>query len=154
MSATPFAVRGEKKQIEEGTDFAPKFDANGLIPAVATDHQTGDVLMLAYMNAESLQKTIELGEAVYYSRSRQELWHKGATSGHVQKVIELRTDCDQDAIWLRVEQLGSGACHVGYRSCFYRSVPCGESATRDAGTVQLQFGEDQKAYDPSQVYGK
>ena len=102
--------------------MAPKFDDNGLIPAVAMDAETKEPLMLAYMNKQSLLMTLELGEAVYYSRSRQEIWHKGATSGHTQKVKEIRTDCDQDALIIYVEQLGAGACHTGRNSCFYRKV--------------------------------
>ncbi len=132
--------------------LAPKFDANGLIPAIATDAQTGDVLMLAYMNAQSLAKTIETGEAHYWSRSRGELWHKGATSGHTQSVIELRVDCDQDAIWIKVKQNGNGGCcHVGYKSCFFRSVPLGSPPSPE---LNLKFRENQKAFDPKEVYGK
>ena len=118
----PFAPRGDKKQLEESLDFAPKFDRDGLIPALAMDVCTREPLMLAYMNAESLRRTLEIGEAVYWSRSRQELWHKGATSGHVQKIVEIRTDCDQDALILLVEQAGAGACHTGRESCFYRAL--------------------------------
>lgn len=146
-----FAERGDKYQIEEGVAFAPRFDDRGLIPVATTDVHTGEVLMQAWMNREALARTIELGEAVYWSRSRNELWHKGATSGHVQVVRELRTDCDQDSIWLRVEQHGGAACHVGYRSCFYRSLPVGEQA-RGKGT-ELTFVEVEKAYDPAKVYG-
>ncbi len=150
--AVSFAERGDKQQIEEGTSLAPKFDDRGLIPVVTTDADSGELLMQAYMNREALARTIELGEAVYWSRSRNELWHKGATSGHVQIVRELRVDCDQDSIWLRVEQRGGAACHVGYRSCFYRRVPVGEEA-RETGT-ELVFAESEKAYDPEKVYGK
>jgi phosphoribosyl-AMP cyclohydrolase len=107
---------------DETTDFRPKFDSNGLMAAVAIDAQTKEPLMLAWMNEEALQKTLEIGEAVYFSRSRQELWHKGATSGHTQTVKEIRTDCDQDAIILYVEQKGAGACHTNRRSCFYRKL--------------------------------
>ena len=146
-----FADRGDKKQIEEGTALAPKFDDRGLIPVVTTDVHTGQLLMQAWMNREALARTIELGEAVYWSRSRNELWHKGATSGHVQVVRELRVDCDQDSIWLRVEQHGGAACHVGYTSCFYRCVPVGDEA-REKGT-ELVFVETEKAYDPEKVYG-
>ena len=121
-AALRFAPRDHKDSIEAGLAFAPKFDAAGLITAVATDARTGEVLMVAYMNDESLRLTLALGEAVYYSRSRQELWHKGATSGSVQRVVEILTDCDQDALVLRVEQAGSGACHTGARTCFYRRV--------------------------------
>ena len=119
---TPFAPRGGKAEIEEGTVFAPKFAADGLIPALAMDATTREPLMLAYMNAESLRRTLEIGEAVYWSRSRQEYWHKGATSGQIQRIVEIRTDCDQDALILLVEQVGSGACHTGRSSCFYRRV--------------------------------
>jgi len=145
-----FAARGEKQQVEQGLELCPKFDANGLIPALATDASTGDLLMLAYMNEESLKKTIEIGEAVYYSRSRQELWHKGATSGHVQKVQEIRIDCDQDAIWLKVEQLGAGACHVGYQSCFFRKID--RDTLSESQPVRLEIVEEGKAFDPDKVY--
>lgn len=146
-----FAERQDKKQIEQGLELSPKFDSHGLIPAIATDYETGELLMVAYMNEESLKLTIKLGEAVYYSRSRQELWHKGATSGHVQKVRELRVDCDQDAIWVRVDQQGSGACHVGYRSCFYRAVD--RDGLESSQNVPLKLAESDKAFDPSKVYG-
>lgn len=127
MSPTsPFAPRGSIDEIENGTVFAPKFDEHGLIPAIATDAKTGEVLMFAWMNAEALEKTIRSGEAWYWSRSRGGLWRKGETSGQTQKVVELRIDCDQDALLLKVEVGGDGgACHVGYRSCFFRSVPVG-----------------------------
>ncbi|MBL4884571.1 MAG: phosphoribosyl-AMP cyclohydrolase [Planctomycetaceae bacterium] len=147
-----FADRGDKNQVEQGLQLVPKFDANGLMPAIATDHETGDLLMVAYMNEEALKQTVELGEAVYYSRSRQEMWHKGATSGHVQKVKEIRVDCDQDAIWLRVEQLGSGACHVGCRSCFYRAVD--RDNLKNNAPIPLKLTESDKAFDPDQVYKK
>ena len=112
-----------RHELEEGTTFAPKFDANGLIPAVVTHAETNAPLMVAYMNAEALEKTRETGEAHYWSRSRQELWHKGATSGQIQEVVEMLTDCDQDVVWLRVLPQGDGGCcHVGYQSCFYRRV--------------------------------
>jgi phosphoribosyl-AMP cyclohydrolase len=147
-----FAPRESKQEIEESAVLAPKFDENGLIPVVTTDYATGEVLMMAFMNAESLKRTIELGEAVYWSRSRREIWHKGKTSGNVQVVRELRTDCDQDALWLRVTVLGlNGTCHVGYRSCFYRSIPTGAGAKTG---VVLNFEEKEKAYDPEKVYGK
>ena len=119
----PFASRADRKAVENALSFAPKFDADGLIVAIATDWKTNEVLMVAYMNEESLRQTLEIGEAVYFSRSRQELWHKGATSGHVQTVHEILTDCDQDALVLKVEQHGPGCCHNGYRSCFYRRAP-------------------------------
>ena len=107
---------------DETTEFRPKFDGQGLLAAMAIDHETKEPLMLAWMNEEALRKTLEIGEAVYYSRSRQELWHKGATSGHTQTVKEIRTDCDQDAVILYVEQKGAGACHTNRRSCFYRRI--------------------------------
>ena len=143
-----FAERGDKKQLEEGLAFAPKFDSDGLVPALAMDAETKQPLMLAYMNAESLKMTLEMGEAVYYSRSRQEIWHKGATSGHTQKVREILTDCDQDAIILYVDQQGAGACHTGRTGCFYRRVLTGE----DAGKMVLTEGE--LSFDPNAVYGK
>ncbi|MDP2411049.1 MAG: phosphoribosyl-AMP cyclohydrolase [Pseudolabrys sp.] len=145
--ASRFSVRGSTADIEEGLAFTPKFDADGLITAVATDAASGDVLMLAHMNAEALAKTIETGEAWYFSRSRQALWKKGESSGHVQRVVELRTDCDQDALWLRVEQAGPGACHTGRRSCFYRAVPLGQT-----GAVRLEFRDGAKTFDPKAVY--
>lgn len=137
-----------KSEIEEGLAFAPQFGADGLITAVATDAKSGDVLMVAHMNAEALRKTIESGEAWYYSRSRKALWKKGESSGHVQRVVELRVDCDQDALWLKVEQDGPGACHTGRRSCFYRAVPLGKG-----GAVTLVFRSADKTFDPQSVYG-
>jgi phosphoribosyl-AMP cyclohydrolase len=145
--SSPFAARGSASEVEEGRAFAPKFDSDGLLTAVVTDVASGDVLMVAHMNAEALAKTIESGEAWYFSRSRKKLWKKGETSGHVQRVVELRTDCDQDALWLKVEQAGEGACHTGRRSCFYRAVPLGK-----AGSVRLEFRDADKAFNPSKVY--
>ena len=138
-----------KSEIEEGLSFAPQFGADGLITAVATDAKSGDVLMVAHMNAEALRKTIESGEAWYYSRSRKALWKKGESSGHVQRVVELRVDCDQDAIWLKVEQAGPGACHTGRHSCFYRAVPLGKR-----GAVTLEFRDADKTFDPNAVYDR
>ncbi len=135
--------------IEEGLAFIPKFDADGLVTAVVTDARQGDVLMVAHMNEEALAKTIATGEAWYFSRSRQKLWKKGETSGHVQRVVELRVDCDQDAVWLRVEQQGPGACHTGRRSCFYRAVPLGQ-----IGDIRLEFRDGDKTFDPKAVYDK
>lgn len=144
-----FAKRVSVEQVEEGAELAPKFDANGVLPAVTTDFATGEVLMLGYMNEQALLKTIETGQAHYYSRSRQKLWKKGESSGLVQNVRELRIDDDQDAIWMRVEVAGSGAsCHVGYRSCFYRSIPLGGD-----GSEPLKFLEGEKTFDPKDVYG-
>lgn len=149
QSGISLGIRSDKKAIEEAPVFAPKFDSDGLIPAMAVDASSKEPLMLAYMNEQSLLKTLELGEAVYYSRSRQELWHKGATSGHVQKVIEIRTDCDQDALVLYVEQLGAGACHTGRGSCFYRSVDLNSSKDPAA----LKFTQTDLSFDPDAVYG-
>jgi len=133
--------------IEEGLAFQPKFDAAGLVTCVATDATTSEVLMVAHMNEEALRKTIASGEAWYYSRSRKSLWRKGETSGHVQRVVEMRMDCDQDAIWIRVEQSGA-ACHTGRRSCFYRRIDSGEGRTR------LSFVDADKVFDPKAVYRK
>ncbi len=145
-----FSPRGDKSQIEESLEFAPKFDKDGLIPALAMDAVTKEPLMLAYMNEESLRRTLEIGEAVYWSRSRQEFWHKGATSGHIQKVTEIRTDCDQDALILMVEQIGAGACHSGRNSCFYRKV----LAPKEGEKAKLDWIETEKTFDPKAVYGK
>lgn len=126
MSTIQFAHRNDKKALEEGLDFAPKFDDRGLIPVVTTCVETGTVLMQAWMNAAAIEHTLTTGEAHYFSRSRNELWHKGATSGEFQLVKDFRTDCDQDSLWLVVEQKGGKCCHVGHSSCFYRSLPLGE----------------------------
>jgi phosphoribosyl-AMP cyclohydrolase len=134
-------------EIEEGSRLLPKFDADGLVTAVATDAATGELLMVAHMNAEALANTIRSGEAHYFSRSRKKLWRKGEESGHTQRVIEMRVDCDQDAVWLRVEQKGPGACHTGRRSCFYRAVPLGQS-----GEVTLEFRDADEAFDPAEAY--
>jgi phosphoribosyl-AMP cyclohydrolase len=141
------------EQVEEGHELAPKFDAEGLIPCVTTAAHTGEVLMLGYMNLEAFTRTITTGEAHYFSRSRKVLWHKGATSGLVQKVVEMRIDDDQDAVWLRVEIPGDASCHVGYRSCFYRSIPTGENGTNAGKVRTLKFEESEKMFDPKQVYG-
>lgn len=140
-------MTGKTTDIEEGLIFAPKFDADGLVTAVVTDAKSGDVLMVAHMNDDAIRKTIASGEAWYYSRSRKALWKKGETSGHVQRVVELRVDCDQDALWLKVEQQGAGACHTGRRSCFYRAVPLGKT-----GGVTLEFRDAEKRFDPKTIY--
>ena len=140
------AEQPAKNAKEEGLVLAPKFDADGLVTAVATDAATGDVLMVAHMNAQALAKTIETGEAHYYSRSRKALWKKGETSGHVQRVVEMRTDCDQDAVWIRVEQTGA-ACHTGRRSCFYRAV-----TGNGSGGAALSFVDAERMVDPAKVY--
>jgi phosphoribosyl-AMP cyclohydrolase len=137
------------EEVEEGCVLAPRFPMDGLLPCVTTDAGDGVVLMIGWMNAEALERTIKTGEAHYFSRTRQAVWHKGATSGLVQRVIEMRIDDDQDAIWLRVDVAGNGgSCHVGYRSCFYRRVPVGPDADR-----ALTFSEDRKLFDPVGVYG-
>ena len=146
-----FATRGTRAEIEEGGKFAPKFDDDGLLPAIATDAETGEVLMLAWMNEEALARTIASGEAHYWSRSRQELWHKGATSGHVQTIVEMRTDCDQDVIWMKVAMKGPGACHTGHKSCFYRSIPTGNPPSP---ALEMRPCEAHKAFDPDLVYKK
>jgi phosphoribosyl-AMP cyclohydrolase len=147
--SSPFAPRASTQEVEEGRALAPKFDADGLVTCVATDARSGEVLMVAHMNAEALRKTIASGEAWYFSRSRRALWRKGESSGHVQRVVEMRIDCDQDAVWIRVEQAGPGACHTGRRSCFYRAVPVGKT-----GAVTLEFREGEKTFDPKAVYGE
>jgi len=149
---TGFAPRGSRSDIEEGLTLSPRFDKDGLIPAIAADAATGEVLMLAYMNKEALSKTIATGEAHYWSRSRQEIWRKGATSGNTQQIVDLRIDCDQDAILMLVRQRGSGAsCHVGYSSCFFRAIPTGTPPSPD---LKLEYREAGKAFDPAEVYGK
>lgn len=140
-----FGERGSTAEVEEGATLAPRFDADGLVPAIAADADSGEVLMLAWMDAAALAATIETGEAHYWSRSRRRIWRKGETSGHVQRVREVRLDCDQDAVLVLVEQLGPGACHVGYRACFYRRV------VADDGGHRLEV-TGPKAYDPKAVY--
>jgi phosphoribosyl-AMP cyclohydrolase len=132
--------------LEEGLTLTPKFDVDGLLTCVATDAASGDVLMVAHMNAEALARTVATGEAWYYSRSRRTLWRKGETSGHTQRVVEMRVDCDQDTIWIKVEQV-AGACHTGRRSCFYRAVPLRQKG----GAMKLEF-RDERVFDPKAVY--
>ena len=150
MMEINFKKRESIKQVEESSDLAPKFDEKGLIPVVTTDHITGEVLMQGYMNEESLKQSIAIGEAVYYSRSRKTLWHKGKTSGLIQKIMEIRIDDDQDCVWLKVDVKGGASCHVGYRSCFYRSIPFGDQQKIDQ---KLKFEEKEKVFDPKDVYG-
>jgi phosphoribosyl-AMP cyclohydrolase len=138
----------DSDDLEEGVILRPRFDASGLITCVTSDAASGEVLMVAHMNAEALQKTVESGEAWYFSRSRKALWRKGETSGHVQRVREIRIDCDQDAVWLRVEQVGGAACHTGRRSCFYRAVVPGQAG------AELKFVAAERVFDPDAVYGK
>jgi phosphoribosyl-AMP cyclohydrolase len=147
--AYEFAERGPAEQVEEGLAFAPKFGSDGLVTCVTTDAATGEVLMVAHMNAEAIARTIESGQAWYYSRSRRKLWRKGESSGHVQRVVEMRVDCDQDALLIKVEQAGEGACHTGRRSCFYRGVPLGKAPTK---SLKLEFRDAEKAFDPAAVY--
>src|SRR5205823_9086697 len=143
-----FSERGSAQDIEEGAALAPKFDADGLVTCVTIDAANGDVLMVAHMNAEALARTIESGEAWYFSRSRRALWRKGESSGHVQRVTEMRVDCDQDAVLIKVEQVGPGACHTGRRSCFYRSVPLGKAPDK---SLVLQFRDARSEEDTAEL---
>jgi len=149
-NSTFLAKRKNVRQIEEGLNFAPKFDRNGLIPVVTTDHKTNEVLMHGFMNKQALIATIKTGEATYWSRSRKILWRKGQTSGFIQRIREILIDDDQDAIWLRVDVRGGASCHVGYRSCFYRKVKV-SSVKKDG--VKLQFTTKRKVFDPKKIYG-
>ena len=145
-----FKKRDNIKEVEEGKFLEPKFDKNGLIPVITSDFKTGDILMHGYMNDEALMKTIETKEAHYWSRSRNSIWHKGKVSGFVQKVKEMRIDDDQDSIWLVVD-IGNGAsCHVGYKSCFYRSIPLGKIINTES--IIVEFKEKKKVFDPKKIY--
>ena len=145
-----FKKRENVFEIEEGKFLSPKFDDNGLIPVITSDYKTGEILMHGYMNGEALKKTIETKEAYYWSRSRNTIWHKGKKSGFTQKVKELRVDDDQDSLWLIVD-IGNGAsCHVGYKSCFYRSVPLGKIDNSEG--IEMKFEEKEKKFDPEKVY--
>jgi len=145
-----FKKRDSIKEVEEGKYLAPKFDKSGLIPVITSDIKTGDILMHGYMNNEALKKTIETREAHYWSRSRKKIWHKGQISGFIQKVKEIRVDDDQDSIWLSVD-IGAGAsCHVGFRSCFYRSIPLGK--IKNTEQVEIEFKEKKKIFNPKKVY--
>ena len=143
-----FSKRTSIEQVEEGLELAPKFDSSGLIPVVTTDIDTGELLMHGYMNVEALKKTLATGQMHYFSRSRQVLWHKGATSGFFQNVKELLIDDDQDALWAKVQVLGGASCHVGYRSCFYRKIEYSD------GKAGLLFTDTDKVFDPEAVYGE
>ena len=145
-----FKKRDNIKEVEEGKYLAPKFDENGLIPVITTDYQNRDILMHGYMNDEALRKTIESGEAHYWSRSRNKIWHKGQVSGFVQKVKEIRIDDDQDSVWLSVDSGKGASCHVGYRSCFYRSIPLGKIQNDEK--LEIEFKEKKKIFDPKKVY--
>ena len=145
-----FKKRNNIKDVEEGKYLSPKFDENGLIPVVTTDFRTGELLMHGYMNDKALKKTIETKEAYYWSRSKKNIWHKGQVSGFIQKVKEIRIDDDQDSVWLSVD-IGSGSsCHVGYRSCFYRSIPLGK--IKDEEKLEIEFKETEKTFDPKKIY--
>ena len=145
-----FKKRISVEEVEEGLSLTPKFDEDGLIPCITTDNNTGEVLMVGYMNAESLTKTIENGEAYYFSRSQQKIWHKGSVSGLTQKIVAMKIDDDQDSIWISVDVSGSGAsCHVGYKSCFYRSIPI-KSKVDD--NIELIMDDEEKLFDPEEVY--
>jgi phosphoribosyl-AMP cyclohydrolase len=148
---TGFAARVSIEQVEEGNEFAPRFDEHGLLPVVTTDAASGELLMHGYMNPEALRLTIATGEAHYWSRSRQCLWRKGATSGFVQHVAEMYIDDDQDTVWLRVRVDGGASCHVGYRSCFYRRVPLGRDPVE--APPRLDFTETERVFNPVEVYG-
>jgi len=145
-----FKKRHTIKEVEEGKYLSPKFDENGLIPVITTDFKTGDILMHGYMNYESLKKTIETKEAYYWSRSRKKIWHKGQVSGFVQKVKEIRIDDDQDSVWLSVDIGNGSSCHVGYRSCFYRSIPLGKIKNEEE--LEMEFKETKKIFDPEKIY--
>ena len=145
-----FKKRDNIQEVEEGKYLSPKFDKNGLIPVITTDFKTGDILMHGYMNAEALKKTIETKEAHYWSRSRNKIWHKGQVSGLIQKIKEIRIDDDQDSIWLAVDINDGASCHVGYRSCFYRSIPLGKIVNSEK--VEMKFEEKNKVFDPKKIY--
>ena len=143
-----------KKEMEESLNFTPVFDEKGLIPCITTSAKTGKVLMFAYMNEESLRRSIETGEAHYWSRSRNALWHKGATSGLTQKIISMRTDCDQDCIWIAVEAPApapekEASCHTGRESCFYREIPC---TSKNANDPKMTLIDAKMIFDPKDVY--
>ena len=150
MNKNLFNERKSVEQVEESDELAPKFNSEGLIPVVTTDYKTGEVLMQGYMNNEAFTQTITLGEAVYYSRSRKSIWHKGKTSGFKQIIKEIRIDDDQDCVWLKVDLQGGASCHVGYKSCFYRSIPFGEK--NEKSKIVLIFEEKEKVFDPKKIY--
>ena len=145
-----FKKRNTIKEVEEGKYLSPKFNENGLIPVITTDLKTGDILMHGYMNYEALKKTIETKEAHYWSRSRKKIWRKGQVSGFIQKVKEIRIDDDQDSVWLSVDIGNGSSCHVGYRSCFYRSIPLGKIKNEEE--LEMEFKETEKTFDPEKVY--
>ena len=152
MSTHVFPARTSTADIELGATLQPKFGSDGLIPCITTDHQTNEVLMFAFMNAEALAHTIETKKATYWSRSRNKLWIKGEESGNAQIVKELLVDCDQDVVLLKVENVGGAACHNGYKSCFYRKLVDGANAA-DASSLKLEFAA-RRIFDPATVYKK
>ena len=152
MASPDFPPRSSGAELELGKSLQPKFGPDGLIPCITTDQHTNEVLMFAFMNAESLAHTISTGKATYWSRSRNKLWMKGEESGNVQLVKELRTDCDQDVILLKVENVGGAACHNGYRSCFYRKLSSGANPS-DRNTLTLEF-DSERVFDPKDKYKK
>ena len=145
-----FKKRHTIKEVEEGKYLSPKFGENSLIPVITTDFKTGDILMHGYMNYEALKKTIETKEAHYWSRSRKKIWRKGQVSGFIQKVKEIRIDDDQDSVWLSVDIGNGSSCHVGYRSCFYRSIPLGKIKNEEE--LEMEFKETEKTFDPKKIY--
>ena len=145
-----FKKRDSIEEVEEGKYLAPKFDKKGLIPVITTDYKNGDILMHAYMNTKSLKKTIETKEAHYWSRSQKKIWRKGYVSGFVQKVKEIRIDDDQDSIWLKVDIGKGSSCHVGYRSCFYRSIPLGK--IKNNKKIKIKFKEKRKRFNQQKIY--
>ena len=145
-----FKKRHTIKEVEEGKYLSPKFDENSLIPVITSDFKTGDILMHGYMNYEALKKTIETKEAHYWSRSRKKIWRKGQVSGFIQKIKEIRIDDDQDSVWLSVDIGNGSSCHVGYRSCFFRSIPLGKIKNEEE--LEMEFKETEKTFDPEKVY--
>ena len=145
-----FKKRHSIKEVEEGKYLSPKFDKSGLIPVIVSDYKTGDILMHGYMNEEALKKTIETKESHFWSRSRKKIWHKGEVSGFKQKVKEIRIDDDQDSVWLLVDIANGASCHVGYRSCFYRSVPLGK--IKNTEELKIKFEEKKKLFNPKKIY--
>ncbi len=145
MSTPP----ADKHALEEGSSFTPKYDENGLIPVICTDAATGTVLMFAWMNEDALRRSVETGKVWYWSRSRQKLWLKGETSGNVQSIVDIRTDCDQDVVWVSVEQAGGAACHTGRKSCFYRRI---EADPAENAGMRLTTIDTDLVFDPADVY--
>jgi len=145
-----FKKRENVTEVEEGKYFSPKFDKDGLIPVITMCSKTKEILMHGYMNEESLKKTIETKEVHYWSRSKKSIWHKGEVSGFIQRVDEIRIDDDQDSLWISVDIGSGGSCHVGYRSCFYRSVPLGK--IKDSKNIEIEFKEKKKIFDPKKIY--